>query len=147
MSNYKELSPGLSRRQAYSKELENRQLVPVTRNQIIREYVSRLPQRTFYTNIEPVTVPTRIWEFQENHFTYENLVNLNDVPTGLISKNILENTIVKNNKNQVFCVVCQETIKYYDIIRELQCTHSFHINCIDTWFIEKNKCPTCKAEI
>ena len=41
------------------------------------------------------------------------------------------------------CGVCIEKMKRNDIVRELSCHHTFHINCIDQWFEKKCCCPFC----
>ena len=55
------------------------------------------------------------------------------------------------------CSICicdleeEKPITYYDIppssqITKLKCGHSFHKQCIETWFEEKNTCPVCRNE-
>jgi len=127
--NYLLLPPGLTRRIAYSNYLENRRRE--------RRYINR------YLHISPI----RRENINRIDFTYESLYQLQDVKIGLISKNILNKTEVKINTNDNFCVICQEDIQKNSIIREINCKHSFHINCIDNWFIENKKCPMCKYEI
>jgi hypothetical protein len=127
--NYLLLPPGLTRRIAYSNYLENRRRE--------RRYINR------YLHISPI----RRENINRIDFTYESLYQLQDVKIGLISKNILNKTEVKINTNDNFCVICQEDIQKNSIIREINCKHSFHINCIDNWFIENKKCPMCKFEI
>ena len=128
--NYLLLPPGLSRRMAYSNYLE-------TRRRIRQRHVNT------YLHISPI----RRQNMNRVDFSYEYLSQLKDVKIGLISKNILNKTEVKLNTNDNFCVICQEDINISDIIREINCKHSFHINCIDNWFIENKKCPMCKYEI
>ena len=41
------------------------------------------------------------------------------------------------------CGICIEKMKRNDIVRELTCKHSFHIDCIDQWFEKKCCCPYC----
>ena len=56
----------------------------------------------------------------------------------------------KDNKNfdkQTNCVICMEEFKENDEIRELDCKHIFHKNCIDKWFTEHKKCPIDNKEI
>lgn len=132
--NYLLLPPGLTRRMAYSNYLENRR----------RQHQRRLysPINT-YLHISPI----RRQNINRVDYSYEFLTQLQDIKIGLISKNILNKTEVKINLSDNFCVICQEDIDMSDIIREINCKHSFHINCIDNWFIENKKCPTCKYEI
>ena len=41
------------------------------------------------------------------------------------------------------CGICIEKMKMNDIVREMTCKHSFHIDCIDQWFEKKCTCPYC----
>ncbi len=125
--NYLFFPPGLSRRMAYSNYLENRRR---------RRHNLTLQISPIRRNREQIVV-----------FNYESLSQLEDVKIGLISKNILIKTQVKLNKNDNFCVICQEDIENNSVIREIHCKHSFHINCIDNWLTENKKCPMCKYEI
>lgn len=79
---------------------------------------------------------------------YEIFYNLHDVKIGLINECILKRTSVNINcKNDQFCVICQDHIGNNIIIRTLACDHSFHLHCIDKWFSENTKCPTCNKDI
>jgi hypothetical protein len=79
---------------------------------------------------------------------YIFLTQLQDVKVGLLTKNLLKNSIVKLNENETeFCVICQDDIDIDDIVRNIKCSHTFHIDCIDNWFTENKKCPTCKYEL
>jgi hypothetical protein len=78
---------------------------------------------------------------------YEFYSNLQDVKIGLINKNLLEKSKVETNKNEEICVICQDTIPIGGIVRKIECSHSFHIDCIDKWFTEHKKCPLCKFSI
>ena len=52
-----------------------------------------------------------------------------------------ENTILREPTT---CSICFETIGNYDK-KSLNCNHSFHRNCINTWLIERDTCPLCRA--
>jgi hypothetical protein len=46
------------------------------------------------------------------------------------------------------CTICQDTIETSQEVRNLtHCNHTFHINCIDTWFQNNVRCPTCRHDI
>jgi hypothetical protein len=46
------------------------------------------------------------------------------------------------------CAICQDTIEIGQEVRKLHhCLHSFHRECIDTWFLEDVHCPTCRHDI
>lgn len=128
---YRNLPPGRSRRLIYSINLENRRrIIPQTP---IQQTLSIISFRQII-NISPVQT-----------LNFSQLGNLESVKLGLINKNLVVNSkILKNNKKDCICIICQEIIETEDIIREIKCNHSFHINCIDTWLSENKKCPLCK---
>ena len=46
------------------------------------------------------------------------------------------------------CPVCQDTIRMGEVVRRLNhCNHSFHRNCIDTWYQRNVHCPVCRRDI
>lgn len=46
------------------------------------------------------------------------------------------------------CSICQDPIVVRNKIRRLNaCNHTFHINCIDTWFSQNVRCPVCRHDI
>jgi hypothetical protein len=46
------------------------------------------------------------------------------------------------------CAICQDPIEQGHRMRILNyCTHSFHAECIDTWFTTHVTCPTCRHDI
>ncbi|KAI9281427.1 hypothetical protein BC943DRAFT_133975 [Umbelopsis sp. AD052] len=49
------------------------------------------------------------------------------------------------------CAICLEEYLPQDFYRKLPCGHTFHTECVDTWFantqkVEQIACPTCKAD-
>jgi hypothetical protein len=152
--NYENLPPGRRRGIVYANNLLSRQrrrlLNTATPLSYIRPSSYILPTRI--VPISPILsitryTPPRIIQ----HTTYDDyifLTQLQDVKIGLITKNLLKNSIVKLNENDnEFCVICQDDIDIDDIVRNINCSHTFHINCIDNWFVENKKCPTCKFEL
>jgi hypothetical protein len=48
----------------------------------------------------------------------------------------------------IVCSVCQDTISIDDDVRRINhCEHSFHVGCIDTWFVRNVHCPVCRHDI
>ncbi|KAH7193945.1 uncharacterized protein B0J16DRAFT_336274 [Fusarium flagelliforme] len=42
------------------------------------------------------------------------------------------------------CVICLEVVKGTDVVRHLACEHTFHADCIASWyFAEHDTCPIC----
>ncbi|CAF2644604.1 unnamed protein product [Rotaria sp. Silwood2] len=56
-------------------------------------------------------------------------------------------TINENLQAEESCVVCLDTIKEGDTVRELTCRHRFHQQCIDPWLINHRHCPLCNLDI
>lgn len=75
--------------------------------------------------------------------SYELLLELKDVEIGLISPKLIQNSTIRNSKGVSYCTICQDDI-FIEIVRELKCKHSYHINCIDKWFTTCNNCPDCR---
>ena len=53
----------------------------------------------------------------------------------------------KKSSKESTCSICQNLIKIDDIITELSCSHSFHIDCITEWGKYKASCPLCRVDI
>lgn len=137
---YKELKPGRARRLAYANTI-NSNLHRNVRTQRQREIFQDVIFQYASDN------SSQLYNLQTSPFyDYEILSELPTVKQQLVSKNLLQKSKISNSNKLLFCIICQDDI-YLDIIRTLQCSHSFHIECIDTWFTENNKCPQCRFEI
>jgi len=115
-------APGLKRRLAYAK--------------LVRDAHARTRE----------TVPLRTRE-RTHAVEYVIYYNLDDVKVGVIDKSLNMTLILVNDTYDKFCVICQEYVNMGNIIRTLRCSHSFHINCIDTWFNHHTKCPSCNEDV
>jgi len=139
--NYTRLPPGRRRGIVYANSLLARRrrsnISPILH---VRPPISPIRSLVRY-------IPPRI--IQHNPYDdYMFLTQLQDVKVGLLTKNLLKNSTVKLNENETeFCVICQDDIDIDDIVRNIKCSHTFHIDCIDNWFTENKKCPTCKYEL
>lgn len=55
------------------------------------------------------------------------------------------------NKNKVTnCCICFEDFVKDTVVRETECKHLFHDNCLMTWIqtkIEEPDCPYCRTEL
>jgi|GWRWMinimDraft_12_1066020.scaffolds.fasta_scaffold37569_1 hypothetical protein len=145
---YKDLPPGRYRMLAYSKEIENRHNTsayePVT-TEIHQSRLWRTSQDIIFGSI-PSSI-NRLNNLQMSPFyEYEVLSELPIVKIGLISKDLLDKSIIDSSKDVTFCTICQQEI-FIDIVRILECSHSYHVNCIDRWFTENKKCPQCRFEL
>ena len=154
--NYTTLPPGRTRGIVYANNLLSRRRrrinlrtspILYTRPYVLHRLLSPHPSRhisPIRSMIRYVPPPPRVDIFDD----YVFLTQLQDVKVGLLTKNLLKNSTVKLNENETeFCVICQDNIDIDDIVRNIKCSHTFHIDCIDNWFTENKKCPTCKYEL
>ncbi|XVF46471.1 hypothetical protein PTKIN_Ptkin03bG0029200 [Pterospermum kingtungense] len=53
-----------------------------------------------------------------------------------------------NNNNNTDCAVCLGEFEEGEWLKHLpNCTHAFHISCIDTWFQTHSSCPLCRSSV
>jgi len=141
---YRTLVPGLERRLSYAREVRHRVIdspvgsVSFNRARRAAFSLGRMEELELTDNF--------------NSFSYEVLSELKNVSVGLIHPGLVDTRIEINSFPNNFCVICQEIISTnsFDnksISRVLGCAHCFHVQCIDTWFINSKYCPTCKAEV
>uniref|UniRef100_A0A1I7WIR5 RING-type E3 ubiquitin transferase n=1 Tax=Heterorhabditis bacteriophora TaxID=37862 RepID=A0A1I7WIR5_HETBA len=45
------------------------------------------------------------------------------------------------------CTVCLCDFETGEEVRNLRCTHIFHVNCIDKWLVYNKKCPVCRLDV
>lgn len=107
------------------------------------------PAEDSYSDMPPLeVVPESSWGLPESSWGLPNeewhveIVNL-------VNEKLIEKSSVSINYfNDNFCVICQDNIqiapKQKCIMRVLECTHAFHIDCVDKWFTTNKTCPTCK---
>jgi hypothetical protein len=146
---YRDLPPGRARMLAYADEIDTRFRSRISTTEAVAS-VLRDINTTRWSNVSNIVFGSvrprnRQWTMSPLQ-EYEILSELPDVKVGLVSKNLLDKSKVENSCDVSFCAICQHDI-FLDIIRKLDCGHSYHIKCIDTWFTENKKCPQCRYEI
>jgi len=77
-------------------------------------------------------------------FAIPNNTSLRNVPLNKVSVLLPEEVY---EGNEMSCPICIESVLSGEIIKTLKCHHIFHLNCIDTWLINGNKCPLCNDVI
>lgn len=45
------------------------------------------------------------------------------------------------------CAICLNHFETIEEYRELKCMHKFHINCINRWIEQNDRCPLCRYQI
>jgi hypothetical protein len=137
---YKDLKPGRSRRLAYANTIRSN----------LHRHIQIQQRRELFQDIifqSASNNQSQLYNLQTSPFyDYEILSELPTVKQSLVSKKLLQKSNISTSNKLSFCIICQQDI-YLDIVRTLQCSHSYHVNCIDTWFTENNKCPQCRFEI
>lgn len=54
----------------------------------------------------------------------------------------------RRNRDSDICAVCIASINEEDNIRALECSHIFHVACIDTWLENRRACcPLCMKDL
>lgn len=52
------------------------------------------------------------------------------------------------NKDTLYCVVCLYDVVDGERFRALpECSHCFHVDCIDAWFQSHSTCPLCRTQV
>uniref|UniRef100_A0A6C0J2Y7 RING-type domain-containing protein n=1 Tax=viral metagenome TaxID=1070528 RepID=A0A6C0J2Y7_9ZZZZ len=57
----------------------------------------------------------------------------------------INHAIIAGTHVESVCAVCQETVGEGCSLRK--CAHSFHTNCIRSWFSMSARCPVCRDDI
>lgn len=74
--------------------------------------------------------------------------NFEDVEVAPTAEQITLATTRMHVDESMVCSVCQDTITVEDDVRRINhCEHSFHVGCIDTWFVRNVHCPVCRHDI
>ncbi|XP_028990637.1 uncharacterized protein si:ch211-207l14.1 isoform X3 [Betta splendens] len=110
---------------------------PVTAKVLLRRSSSRrlplLPQDVPAPSLERrpsliPTIPEALPPERRMQFRRRNVMSLSDADT--------------------VCLMCHNNLNVgAGGIRELQCTHSFHRECIEEWLWRKQSCPTCHVQL
>lgn len=92
-------------------------------------------------NTLPIFLPRRNALVPDNHqYEGSKLTTLRDINKA--------STVELAKKIKDTCSICLENYKPISILRTLlSCNHSFHIDCIDSWLSEHEKCPKCRKDI
>jgi len=74
--------------------------------------------------------------------------NFEDVEVAPTAEQITLATTQLHVDENMICSVCMDTITTVDDARRINhCQHSFHVGCIDTWFVRNVRCPVCRHDI
>ncbi|VVA97170.1 unnamed protein product [Arabis nemorensis] len=66
---------------------------------------------------------------------------LKQIPVGLYGPGT-------TNMKATECLICLGDFVEGEKVRVLpKCNHGFHVRCIDTWFLSRSSCPTCRQSL
>ncbi|GKE25968.1 putative zinc finger, RING/FYVE/PHD-type containing protein [Tanacetum coccineum] len=72
--------------------------------------------------------------------------------SGLSEEKILEHLNVTTTQGKKCegeevdsCAICLSEYEENEKMATLRCGHGFHVECIKSWLLRKNVCPTCRA--
>ncbi|CAM8999715.1 unnamed protein product [Rhodiola kirilowii] len=54
---------------------------------------------------------------------------------------------VNSEKEETECCICLAKYKDKEEVRQLPCSHIFHLNCVDQWLKIISCCPLCKHQL
>ena len=89
-----------------------------------------------------------------DRMSYEQLLELEE-GVGNVNKGLSKDKIDKiPNKpfrkalfdDNIDCIICMEGFNENELVKQLDCGHIFHGDCIDHWLSQQKNCPFCKKE-
>lgn len=64
-----------------------------------------------------------------------------------VLQRVTKTTQYCGNDEKGQCAVCLMDFEPGDSLRTLECTHSFHMACVDQWLAQSGQCPVCKKPV
>lgn len=90
--------------------------------------------------LQPTTAESR--SGRHTHGLDESVINI--IPSFIYSSSNSSNNEQKESPRE--CAVCLIEFKEDDYVRTLPlCSHTFHLQCIDTWLRSHPNCPLCRS--
>lgn len=71
--------------------------------------------------------------------------SIEPTPTPLRTYTSLKKSYLNNYSELDECSICIEPIQPDSVIGQLECSHSFHKECLEQWFLHSNRCPNCNG--
>ncbi|XP_072999443.1 E3 ubiquitin-protein ligase At1g12760-like [Typha latifolia] len=91
-------------------------------------------------------LPTYKFKSKRNPSGEQSDVNLEDLGDGGILAAGTDKERIISAEDAV-CCICLAKYMDNDELRELPCTHYFHVECVDKWLKINALCPLCKSEV
>lgn len=93
-------------------------------------------------------------QYQDESIPYTTSLQLHmsDLELSIIVPSSLPASQFKKNGGEVpintDCAICLGEFEEGEWIKLLpNCSHGFHVSCIDTWFQSHSKCPLCRSHV
>ncbi|XP_038689566.1 E3 ubiquitin-protein ligase At4g11680-like isoform X2 [Tripterygium wilfordii] len=67
--------------------------------------------------------------------------------TEVNTKLALDNDVESNSTDDPECCICLAKYRAKEEVRQLPCSHIFHLKCVDQWLKIISCCPLCKQEL
>lgn len=80
----------------------------------------------------------------------EKLINFHKNNKLIFLELLIDNKLIFNNDDYVeedICIICFDKLNNSKAKINLNCNHTFHTECLQKWFEEKNECPICREKI
>lgn len=87
--------------------------------------------------------------FVDNKFNRLATIDIKKLPEYIYKKNKItcKNKIIEIKQIDSVCAICLLEYEKGNKLRYLNCTHHFHIDCLDMWLSVKNNCPICRTPV
>jgi hypothetical protein len=141
---------------SYSGDIINPSLLLNSFNQNINIFTYPNNYQTIISlETHDINIPSFFSNFINTNNITHNITQNNDI------KNVATDTILNQNTKILFyselddisktnyktCSICIDDYDDKSEIRQLKCTHIFHIKCIDPWLLKESyKCPLCRDD-
>ncbi|CAL0306852.1 unnamed protein product [Lupinus luteus] len=104
----------------------------------------------FYIYVRHYFLHVRRLQNRRSHFVFYIEPEFTDGSHGLEASVIASLPVFtfSSNSDPIDCAICLSEFKDGETGRLLpRCKHSFHIECIDMWFMSHSTCPLCRVHV
>ncbi|KAL5544531.1 hypothetical protein UlMin_008315 [Ulmus minor] len=103
----------------------------------------------------PAMLSYNHWQVNFANLSYEEITDVYDrVASRGLSRDLLQrlpfHEILEETKavQSICCTICLQDLEVGEIARSLpQCSHTFHLACVDKWLIRHGSCPVCRQNV
>jgi hypothetical protein len=134
-----------------SNQTQNQNISSITQN-LLNSIISGIgtgANNGTNTITESITFIPSTQNVQQMHPPADGL-SLNDLRnyTTLCTHTNSNTNTESQNDSEVKCEICHDVINNGEIVRMINiCNHSFHQECVDSWFENNKICPYCRCDV